>query len=804
MKNILLVPIRTDALFLSEDTMVADATADFSHLPYFNGSRDVNSDVANISENVISQPLADTNLRLRKGLHLHWALPDALNRGRHLDNGKTEFPILPNRWLVTRKMNDEEKSWVVESDYLFPEEKDLLGLAKDHPLRKSSRESITVPVEIGERESGNQPFRYMGRKMAAAEYDPNVAADRYPKLTTVGYGEPSFAAFYPNCRSVFGLHDEEIGKESGLVTYEIIGWYSNPNNDFFKNLTDRIVVITQQEFLANLPQLTREQAEGAWELMFKSKLLYDKIAKESAAERASIRPPSEWRLPNSMFQRPKADTFFLGVKILLDAIEKHTKERTGWALQPTFSQKDLERIAGSQGKLMLGLLKGLGWVSQVPRDPELFFIIEKSKLPPLPPLTFNVLLDDETRMLWAEIHPDLVEIIFLDDGQTQTFSGYCRIDDETLQQLERLLLALRIQFSPTQLLLHSIIDVNTDGKDGELPKKPDTGITVTIGNTGTEALSAYLGQQLSNVFGGNAKHIEEQLEALYLLDKLDHRILDHDAKFDEARHENGFNAVAGGHLWSISIESQNNEAADASKEAAKPKLPADIAALLNQTNVVQQRYDRSKAELESLGTQLFADWYKYMLSTYPPEDTRIDYPNIDEVRYFIEEQVMKPLREKEAETGFLVFAKPGEIAEGKPLAAATDSNLKSTANLLAGLLNQLFVRLNEMNAKLPTGSSFFVLKQLGGPRYYEPKEPVLLLANDSAGNSILQPTIRHGQDGSRRSDGLLDVLVINVDETGYLDIPGKLKKLPPKNREIAARGSHEGSTRNSTRNRFRH
>ncbi|MBC7569064.1 MAG: hypothetical protein H7319_04940 [Spirosoma sp.] len=43
-------------------------------------------------------------------------------------------------------------------------------------------------------------------------------------LTTLGYGDPTFAAFYPNCHSVFGLHDEtaEPGK---TYTYDIVGYY---------------------------------------------------------------------------------------------------------------------------------------------------------------------------------------------------------------------------------------------------------------------------------------------------------------------------------------------------------------------------------------------------------------------------------------------------------------------------------------------------------------------------------------------------------------------------------------------------
>lgn len=620
MKNILLVPIQTDALFLSEDQMVTESAANFSHLPYFNGTRDVNADVANISENIVSKPLQDQNLRLRKGLHLHWALPDALNRGRHLEDGKTEFPIVPNRWLVTRKMNGEEKSWVVESDYLYPEDKQIPA---DSPMRKACRESITVPVEIIGRESGEQPFRYMGRKISAGEYNQNKSADRYPNLTTVGYGEPSFAAFYPNCHSVFGFHDSEIKNNSGEVTYDVIGWYSDSKQDFFIKLTKGI----SQE---DLNQYLREKAN--WVLHF------------SATN-------SELPTQTLLYSRIKVDT-------------------TG------FEGKPLER-------------KGIV-------------------------VAFDEATNEEA----------LVEKVYQLEG---------------------------------------------------------TGISIVIGNTGTEALSAYLAKQLETTTD-DPTIIEEQLEALYLLDKLDQKVLDLDAKFDEARHENGFNALASGHLWTISIESANEEAADATKEADKPKLPQEIAELLNKTNVLQSKYDRSMAELESLGTQLFADWYKYMMSTYPPEDTRTDYPDIDEVRYFIEEQVMGPLREKEANTGLLLLANSDEISRGTAPASSTGGNSDATAKILAQHINELFLRLNNINSQLPPGSSHFVLKRVGGPRYYEPKEPVVLLVNSETGNPILEPTKRHGQDG-RKNDGLLEVHVVQLAEDRgefYLHTPTTIKKLSAK------------------------
>ena len=67
-----------DALCLKDSHTVAQAKADFSKLPYFDGKTDQNSDHAYISEEIISQPFADQRLILNPGIHLHWALPDGL------------------------------------------------------------------------------------------------------------------------------------------------------------------------------------------------------------------------------------------------------------------------------------------------------------------------------------------------------------------------------------------------------------------------------------------------------------------------------------------------------------------------------------------------------------------------------------------------------------------------------------------------------------------------------------------------------------------------------------------------------
>ena len=126
---ILRVPIRIDGLYVeAAELELGLPMADFSKLPYnqSNGNP-VNGDFPNLADVAFNDPLGRADgvtgdgLFFPKGLHLHWALPDALTTGHHRDH-KTIFPAVPNRWLVRRLDHTGalQKSWIVESDFLHP------------------------------------------------------------------------------------------------------------------------------------------------------------------------------------------------------------------------------------------------------------------------------------------------------------------------------------------------------------------------------------------------------------------------------------------------------------------------------------------------------------------------------------------------------------------------------------------------------------------------------------------------------------------------------------------------------------
>jgi hypothetical protein len=102
---------------------------------------------------------------------------------------------------------------------------------------------ITFPTKRQQFSNKKQgaAFRYMGRSLLLSDWwhrkeDTNEYlnqdANSDYKLTALGYGEPAFAAYYPNCYSVFGFCDVEPDlKQGSSYEYQVIGWFNEVNLD---------------------------------------------------------------------------------------------------------------------------------------------------------------------------------------------------------------------------------------------------------------------------------------------------------------------------------------------------------------------------------------------------------------------------------------------------------------------------------------------------------------------------------------------------------------------------------------------
>jgi hypothetical protein len=168
--------------------------------------------------------------QLTQGVHLHWALPDALT---HADtsSGGLDFPACPNRWLVTRiQIKDSTpttRSWLLESDVVSGEQQ--------------TSQPVTVPVKTSVLAQG---YGYLGRVSepgaaisgAAGPAATSLAEAADTELTAVTTGEVGFAAYYPSCGSALGFHDQlddvaPAAADPAALAYVVVGWFADPKKD---------------------------------------------------------------------------------------------------------------------------------------------------------------------------------------------------------------------------------------------------------------------------------------------------------------------------------------------------------------------------------------------------------------------------------------------------------------------------------------------------------------------------------------------------------------------------------------------
>ncbi|GAU76008.1 hypothetical protein [Fusibacter sp. 3D3] len=210
--SVLFVPLAVEAYVTNDENMkakeIASIAPNYTHL----------KNKTHLGGQLDPKPFESLN-PLNVGVHLHFILPDALTHAMTQADGELSYQRIPNRWLVTRLwVGDkiESKSWVVESDYL--------GLDNTY--------SVTVPYLTDE----ETPYRFLGRAYKTDE-TPSEGKTYLGELTAVGPGDSTFAAYYPNCSSVFGFHDNLEDMPSGDLTYFVMGYFSDEKEDPLYQLT---------------------------------------------------------------------------------------------------------------------------------------------------------------------------------------------------------------------------------------------------------------------------------------------------------------------------------------------------------------------------------------------------------------------------------------------------------------------------------------------------------------------------------------------------------------------------------------
>ncbi|SIO33744.1 hypothetical protein SAMN05444722_1516 [Rhodovulum sp. ES.010] len=139
-----------------------------------------------------------------EGVHLHWAIPDALLRGEMVDDAAPlDLPALPDRWLVVRMTGRkgarqlDQRAWVIEA------EKGCVYDLADYPGGDATAQGIDLP------------------------------ADRLDGM--VG-GSPNWSASYDAALNRFAFHDDLDDVDPQALTnpvasYVVVGWWSRRGND---------------------------------------------------------------------------------------------------------------------------------------------------------------------------------------------------------------------------------------------------------------------------------------------------------------------------------------------------------------------------------------------------------------------------------------------------------------------------------------------------------------------------------------------------------------------------------------------
>jgi hypothetical protein len=186
-----MVPIHVDALVLRQD---GGQWADTRMAPP-SGTGDPVPRLSLLPDPFTTLPDVDVAVLRKRGVHLHWALPDGLTRGTTQDaSTPASFQSIPDRWLVVR---------------MFP--------AQDGSPRRAVRGWVLVA-------GGDQPQVHD----LAGWTEPGPTQGSKGPLTAMGHGDPAWAAYYDNVLNRLSFYDDLSDIKQGPVAYMVCGWYSDP------------------------------------------------------------------------------------------------------------------------------------------------------------------------------------------------------------------------------------------------------------------------------------------------------------------------------------------------------------------------------------------------------------------------------------------------------------------------------------------------------------------------------------------------------------------------------------------------
>lgn len=223
-------------------------------------------DVLRLESDPFAEP--DDLIRLGLGVHLRWALPDALTRAQtfQLESGAYEavFPAVPDQWLIVRyqPLTEKRKETVTEAPKLTsdalraplissidPERGDLEVFSARRACKAwvlDSRTGVSTPLADWSSPNTGHGADVLTAVGPLPEHGDRPGWGRWD--ARAAEPEPLGANYYPRDGAPrrFGFHDvlDDLPDGSGgTFSYAVVGWYANRQQDPLHRAHDREALV---------------------------------------------------------------------------------------------------------------------------------------------------------------------------------------------------------------------------------------------------------------------------------------------------------------------------------------------------------------------------------------------------------------------------------------------------------------------------------------------------------------------------------------------------------------------------------
>lgn len=407
---------------------------------------------------------------LEPGVHVHWALPDALTRARFIDaegGRRTLFPGVPDLWLVVRfnpppsgraaigrvgqlprHVKRSWRAWVVDS-------RTQTNVRLDDWSPPTSVDAASVHTFAGllpSAESLGEPGWGVWNNNEQGSFNPAVAA------------------YYPTARGRFGFHDDlaDLGTSAGPVSYSVVGWFAAPSQDPLHRSPDRKARMKAWKFAWKarpfhlLPTLvTSAAAQSAVQFIPTSA----KVAQAPASRtvQASLQTRNAVRISEQMRQTGRAEAM----------------------------QRSAQAIAVSAAQVQPGLSTGAGQVLTSTVPSEIVCHGAVVEVPLKPPAAAPPSFEHGDIQVYPSVKTAMAAVASLDDANKvemveallQSLDGQQAKTQSGVLDLPAALHALSFQSAPGKSRFYAQIDVFA--RAAVLQKAPKLDLSKALSNVNT-------------------------------------------------------------------------------------------------------------------------------------------------------------------------------------------------------------------------------------------------------------------------------------------------------------------------------